>query len=223
MFNRVFASSCAAVLLAAGAASAQTPAVASAQGSSTVTVTGCLVRQTRLGAAYTPGQGGNQNGDLVLTKSAVAGDPGPATNTTTTQTAVPGSAPSGSGTGTINQSASSVGQAPVDAQERSFALTSARAEELHKLVGQRVELVGTLQASATAGTSGREDVRATGSTPATTDRDRERSSAAPAGATGSAGPGSRSEGETAPVAHPSAPVERLTVTSFRPVSGTCPQ
>jgi hypothetical protein len=219
MVKRILVSSSAAAVLALSVTAAAQTSTNTSQQSGTVTVTGCLVRQTGLGAAYTPAVGANQNGELVLTKAAMNGEQRrPASPDS--RTAVPGSSPSGSGTGTINNTAGA-GQAPVDATERSFVVAGGRGADLNKLVGQRVELVGMLEEEVPTGTSGT-TARATGSTPATTDRDRQRGSAAPAGPTGSAGPGSRSEGDAAPVAHPSAPLQRLTVSSFRPVGGTCP-
>jgi hypothetical protein len=115
------------------------------------------------------------------------------------RTAVPGTSQSTNDTGTI---AGSVARAPNPAlvRERSFTLAGGDATMLAKHVGQRVEIVGTVsRVAASSGTA---------------------ASGATASGTASASPQSGAH-TTTDTAHPSAPAERLTVVSFRPVGGAC--
>ena len=162
-----------------------------------ITAVGCLVRQTPGGTALSS-QTVPPGDDLVLSGAALA--PARAVDAS----AVPGSAPSGSGSGTVPSSASAGRTDPGPAPERSFSLAARSAAEraaLAKLVGQRVEIVGTVEG---------DDVRG-------------RSERAP-GRTGDAAAAAGTSGrvETAPpVSHPSAPMQRMTVSSFRAVVGSC--
>ena len=163
-----------------------------------ITAVGCLVRQTPGGTALSS-QTVPPGDDLVLSGAAVA--PTGAANAS----AVPGSAPSGSGSGTVPSSSSAARTNPAVAPDRSFSLHARSAGEraaLAKLVGQRIEIVGIVEDDA-------RDARGrTGRAPGRTDD------------TAAAGTSGRVE-TAAPVSHPSAPLQRLTVSSFRALVGSC--
>jgi hypothetical protein len=159
-----------------------------------ISAIGCLVRQTSAGAALSAQDVAAD--DLVLTGATLA--PTPAV-----RSAVPGSSPSGSGSGTIPPAASAAQNPP--AGERSFALRVPGTEDraaLTKYVGQRIEITATV------------DDTGAGS--------RRTDSASASPSTGEAAAGTSGRAETpSPAAHPSAPVQRVTVASFRPVGGSC--
>jgi hypothetical protein len=181
---------------------AERPAVRPALGSTArseqrITAIGCLVRQTSAGAALSAQDVAAD--DLVLTGATVAPTPTPAG-----RSAIPGSAPSGSGSGTIPPAASAAQNLP-NVEERSFALRVQGTEDraaLTKYIGQRIEI--TAMVDDTEAGSRRTD------------------SAASLPATGESTAGTSGRAETpSSAAHPSAPVQRVTVASFRPVGGSC--
>jgi hypothetical protein len=144
----------------------------------------------------TTAEAGRTGDELVLTQAVPR-----AAGTTPPASAVPGSAPSGSGSGTVPP-APAAQDAGTGTNERSFAIAANGDDRaaLAKRVGQRVEILGILDESTAAGSR--------------TDEDTRRRVAEDAGGQG------RVE-KPAQTAHPSAPVRRITVTSFRAVGGTC--
>jgi hypothetical protein len=157
-----------------------------------VTVVGCLVRQTSAGGALTA-QPAERGDVLALTRVSMT------PTSAAPVSAVPGSAPSGSGSGTIANPPAPA-SVPDTSPERSIAIDAAHEGEiagLAKYVGQRVEISGTVQDVSSTATARADDAA--------------RRSPGGVGTTGSA---------EAP-AHTSAPAERITMISFRPVGGTC--
>jgi hypothetical protein len=113
------------------------------------------------------------------------------------RSAVPGSQPSGTGTGTTD------GATPRDAggnAEQSFWIVGAKATELLRLIGRRVEVTGTLD-ERLAANPGRDTITDAGASPA-----RRAPSAPP---------------EPPTTAHPSAPTRAIAVSTFRAVEGAC--
>jgi hypothetical protein len=155
--------------------------------SQTVTARGCLVRQTQDGTALTPQSTGLDS--LVLSKASMA-DSRPSA----VVSAVPGSAPSGSGSGTVPNAVATTGATPDDNGSLSFRLATApgKAGELTQHVGERVEVVGTID----------EEPR-------------------PVAEAAGASAGGREQPAAPKVAHPSAPARLITVTTFRAVGGAC--
>ena len=188
---RVFTSCLAIACTTAGVAAQQAPAPRAEAGiADRVTVTGCVVRQTGDGAALSA----NAEGNLVLTKAVVA-----TAQRNRPASAVPGSSPSGSDSGTIPvRPVSPTPENGSPLADKSFDLVGPSASRLAGLIGQRVEIIGTLvreEKPATVATTG--------------------------GAGRQGGAGSRAEAGAPSVAHPSAPVERVTVMTFRAIGGGC--
>ena len=162
-----------------------------------VTAVGCIAHQPDTEAAPPTGHEQGAATGLSITRATVkSGDgrnPGDAP-----RSAVPGSVPSGSGSGTTAGSAAPRGaSAPI---EQSFWLVGAKAAELTRFVGQRVEVVGAIDT--------RLDTNA--GTPRITDA----GAAAPRRST-TAPP------EPPASAHPSAPTRAIAVTSFRVLGEGC--
>jgi hypothetical protein len=160
-----------------------------------VTARGCLVRQTPGGTALTPQ--GSPADVFVLADASLVTSQVEAPR----RGAVPGSAPANAGSGTVPPAAGTSGQAPVDAGTVSFTLSlaSGNTRELVQHVGDRVEVTGTLEASARSESGDRPSV---GQDP---------------------GAGGRGRVQVAPieVAHVSTPARRILVTMVRPVGGAC--
>jgi hypothetical protein len=154
--------------------------------SQAITARGCLVRQTQDGTALTAQSTAIDS--LVLTKASMSDSrPGAVIS------AVPGSAPSGNGSGTVPNAVATTGAAPVDNGSLAFRLAAAgKIAELTQHVGERVEVVGTIQ-----------------------EEPRPVAEAAGAATTGRAQPAASN------VAHPSAPAKVITVTTFRALGGSC--
>jgi hypothetical protein len=156
-------------------------------------VRGCLARQTAGGTALSP-QVDPGDSLVLVSASLVSAQPAPIVS------AVPGSVPAGAGSGTVPNTAGTTGTAPVDAGKLTFALTVAagRRAELAGHVGQRIEVVGIVdEAGGGARQHGdaveqRRGVSADGTRPGLAD-----------------------------TAHPSAPTQRMAVSSFRALGGEC--
>lgn len=199
---------CGAALLAAGPAAAQREGAPAAP----VTIAGCVAEQTEPVGTSGRGAGESRARGLLLTEAATRPASGDA------PTAVPGSRPSGQDSGTIPASPASQPPAAAAPRDSTYALLGSRASELEKYVGQRVEVVGTLDLeiaaeqpprpeSATVDGRGRAPERE-GNPDGSTDR-----------------PAARGRTEPVPpsAAHPAAEPLRLTVTSFKPIAGACKQ
>jgi len=162
-----------------------------------VTAVGCIAHQPDTEAAPPTGHEQGAATGLSITRATVkSGDgrnPGDAP-----RSAVPGSVPSGSGSGTTAGSAAPRGaSAPI---EQSFWLVGAKAAELTRFVGHRVEVVGAIDARLDANPG----------TPRVTD-----AGAAAARRSSTAPP------EPPASAHPSAPTRAIAVTSFRVLGEGC--
>jgi hypothetical protein len=158
--------------------------------SETVTVRGCLVRRTAGGTALTPAT--DRLDPLALMDASIAGP-----------TAAAGGAPGATaaadrGTGTLPAPVATSGGTPQDAGRMALALTMAaeHQRELSRLVGERVEITGTLGETAPE--------RAT------------------AGSTPVGEPGAAGRIEQRPDdAHTSAPTRTVRVATFRALGGSC--
>ena|SRR5687767_7560372 len=190
MTKRIIASSCSAALFAATLAAAQETRPAPPQ--PPIALTGCVTEQTSAAVATSGNSEAKHEGlNLLLTKASAATRPVDAS-------AVPGSRPSGSGSGTI--------AATPDSRTRStgagepagmtYALAGSQASQLARYVGQRLEVVGTIDPESLPKPPPPESGRNVTAT------------------------GGRTEPTTTATAHPSAP-PRFIVTSFRPVAGVC--
>ena len=222
MRRRITVSVCSAAVLAAAVVSAQDTRLAQdtrpAAPPAPITVSGCVAQATDT-ATSAPGEAEHE-ADLVLTRASVAG------RGATTPSAVPGSLPSGSGSGTV---AAPAAQSPVQAAAAlmTYTLEGTQEAQLKRLIGQRVEIVGTIatddvpaparSGAAAASGSGSEGARGTSG-----------QEASPGAATGDAQAGrnvTSTGGRTQPpapaTAHPSAATVRLTVDSFKTLGGTC--
>ena len=162
-----------------------------------VTAVGCIAHQPDTEAAPPTGHEQGAATGLSITRATVKSrdgrNPGDAP-----RSAVPGSVPSGSGSGTTAGSAAPRGaSAPI---EQSFWLVGAKAAELTRFVGQRVEVVGAIDARLDANPG----------TPRVTD-----AGAAAARRSSTAPP------EPPASAHPSAPTRAIAVTSFRVLGEGC--
>ena len=161
-----------------------------------VTAVGCIAHQPDTAAAPPTGHEQGAATGLSITRATVKSrdgrNPGDAP-----RSAVPGSVPSGSGTGTTGSAAPRGASATI---EQSFWLVGAKAAELTRFAGQRVEVVGTIDTR----------LDANAGTPRITD----------------AGAAAARRSSTAPpdppaTAHPSAPTRALAVTSFRVLGEPC--
>jgi hypothetical protein len=172
-----------------------------------VVAIGCLVRQTSTTDAPTTGHEGESAHGLTLTKATLV-DAGGAGGSAHVSSAVPGSRPTGVGSETVaKQPAPS--RASTTADERAFWIAGSRGAELTRYIGQRVQVTGTLQQTASepansTGSVGTGGTR-TGDTRTTT-----------------AQPGTRAASGDSRVAHPSAPTQTINVTSFSVDGGKCP-
>ena len=156
-----------------------------------LTAIGCLARQTADGPVLTA-QGDLSRDEFVLTGASVS-DPSPLPGAG----AVPGSTPTGDGSGTIPAS-STPRAAGSNAVTFAFALVVEDEDvaALAKQVGTRVEVVGSIEETASQRT------------------DRSADAPRPAGTTGRV--------EIPPAsAHPTAPMRRLAVASVTTVGGAC--
>ena len=160
--------------------------------SDTVTVRGCLVRRTPGGTALTAAP--ERLDPLALTNATLAGSP----SIPEGGAARGGAVAADRGTGTLPAPVATTGATPQDAGRMAFALTMAAGSqrELSRLVGERVEITGTLGENAPEGVTGR-------------------SSAA-----GEPGAGGRIEPRP-DAAHTSAPTRTVRVATFRALGGGC--
>jgi hypothetical protein len=160
--------------------------------SETVTVRGCLVRRTPGGTALTPAA--DRLDPLALTDASITG---PRSNAETGG-AAPATAAADRGTGTLPAPVATTGATPQDAGRIALALTMApeSQRQLSQLVGERVEVSGTLSDDTAGRTAG-------GSKPSP-----------------ESGVSGRLE-STPDAAHPSAPMRTIRVATFRALGGTC--
>jgi hypothetical protein len=128
---------------------------------------------------------------LTLTRATVP------TRGSAPRSAVPGSQPAGIGTGTTDRATTR--GAAVDA-EQSFWIVGAKAAEMLRFLGRRVEVTGTLD-ERLAANPGRQSVTDAGSAAA------RRAATAPP--------------EAPSAAHPSAPTRAISVSAFRVLAGAC--
>jgi len=185
-----------AVLLAAVSSSSGLAAQRSSTAPPTVTATGCVSQPPDAGTAPPTGHEQGAALGLTLSRATIKSSDGRAVDAPA-RSAVPGSLPAGSGSGTTDAAASRA----ATRVEQSFWLVGAKAAELTRFVGKRVELSGTIddRLAANSGMPGVTDAGA---------------AAARRAATASADP---------PVAaHPSAPSRAIAVVSFRVVGDACP-
>jgi hypothetical protein len=178
-------------LLALGGPATTLYAQAAADLPPTVTASGCVVQAASTAGAPPTGHEQAAATGLTLTRATLS-----TSEVGSRRSAVPGSLPSGSGTGTTD-SASPRGAARV---EQSFWLVGAKAAELLRFLGRRVELTGTIDDRLSPNPGG-EPVTDTGAAAA------RRAPTAPA--------------DPPAVAHPSAPTRAISVKTFRLVGGTC--
>jgi hypothetical protein len=157
-----------------------------------VIVRGCLVRRTPGGTALTPAT--DRLDPLALTDASIAGPP----STLPNGGAAGAGAAADRGTGTLPAPVATTGTAPQDAGRMTLALTvtADNQRQLSQLVGERVEVNGTLTDDQAGRTAGRSN------------------------AASEEGVNGRLESSPA-AAHPSAPARTIRVTSFRPLGGAC--
>jgi hypothetical protein len=208
-----------------GASQQQTPRPAPTATAGQITVTGCVTRevagQLALSNAMTPAAGATARTE---TGGAVAGSTGTSSRdgsaAATAGTSGTASAGANAGVGAGGAAAQSP-RTSASGNTMNYSLAGDRENELEKYVGQRVEIVGTVDGASAAATAGASSPGSSSST----------------GAAGSAGAGSdaarppvtRPEGSTssgadanrggAPAA--SGHAQRLNIVSFRPVGGEC--
>jgi len=162
-----------------------------------VTAVGCVSQQPDTAAAPPTGHEQGAATGLSITRATLKSKDG-RTPGAPPRSAVPGSVPAGSGSGTTDSAAPAGASTTI---EQSFWLVGAKAAELTRFVGHRVEVVGTIDARLDANPG----------TPRVTDAgsaNARRSSTAPA--------------DPPATAHPSAPTRALAVTSFRVLGEACP-
>jgi len=152
-----------------------------------VVAVGCLVRQTATAGAPTTGHEGESAHGLTLTKATLVNAGG-------SETVAKQRPPSGAST---------------TADERAFWIAGSRGAELTRYIGQRVQVTGTLQQTASEPASSTGSV-GTGGTRTGDTR------------TTTAQPGTRAASGDSRVAHPSAPTQTINVTSFSVDGGRCP-
>jgi hypothetical protein len=159
-----------------------------------VTAVGCLAQLSESSAAPPTGHEQDAAKGLALTRVAT---PQRDAGANAPRSAVPGSRPAGSGTGTTD------GVAPRSAavrDEQSYWLVGSKAPELLRLLGRRVEVTGPID-ERLAPNPGSQGVTDAGAAAA------RRSTAAPP--------------EPPATAHPSAPTQAISVSTFRLLDGTC--
>jgi hypothetical protein len=219
MRTRITISVCSAAVLAAAVVSAQDTRsnqdTRQAASPAPITVTGCVAQASDT-VTSAPGEAEHE-ADLVLTKASVAG------RGASTPSAVPGSLPAGSGSGTV---AAPRPQSPVQAEAAlmTYTLEGTQEAQLKRLIGQRVEIVGTIATDVAAPARGGA-AAATGSTERARGTSGEQASPAATGDAPAGGNVTSTGGRTQPpapaTAHPSAAAVRLTVESFKTLGGTC--
>ena len=162
-----------------------------------VTAVGCVFQQPDTAAAPPTSHEQGAATGLSITRATLKSKDGRSPGAPP-RSAVPGSVPAGSGSGTTAERATPTGASATI--EQSLWLVGAKAAELTRFVGQRVEVVGTIDArlDANPGTARVTDAGAAAA---------RRSSTAPP--------------EPPATAHPSAPTRALAVTSFRVLGEAC--
>jgi len=162
-----------------------------------VTAIGCVAQQPDTASAPPTGHEQGAATGLSITRATVKSKDG-SNPAAPPRSAVPGSVPAGSGSGTTAGSPAARGASTTI--EQSLWLVGAKSAELTRFVGQRVEVVGTIDTrlDTNAGTPRITDAGAAAA---------RRSSTAPA--------------DPPATAHPSAPTRALAVTSFRVLGEAC--
>lgn len=237
MSTRIIGATCAAALLsftvaAADQAAPQTPVQAPVQSSTPgasqqqpdrpvptpaagqITVTGCVTREVAgqfalSEAALSPAAAG-----------AIAGSTGAASRDGATAGATGTSGSAGGASAGVGVSGSTgtaggarTGASITTASNTTYSLAGDRENELEKHVGQRVEIVGTLDATAPGGSSAGAGGAASSDPGAADDRD----SAPVTKPEGSADRGDANRGAAAASGH----AQRLNIVSFRAIGGQC--
>ena len=149
---------------------------------------GCIAQAPESAAAPPTGHEQAAAKGLTLTRATTR-----APDTRAGRSAVPGSQPSGTGTGTTD------GNPPRAARvEQSFWLVGAKAAEMLRFLGRRVEVTGTIDEKLAANPGGVTDAGASAA---------RRAATAPP--------------EPAATAHPSAPTRAISVSTFRVLDEAC--
>jgi len=185
-------------------AAPQAAAAATTPAGAPVTATGCLIREPAGSGAPPVGHEAGGASELALTQATLRHQDGRALNTAP-RSAVPGSSPAGFGSGTTSEPVPG-GRRPSAAAaiDQAFWLAGAKAAELSRYVGKRMEITGTLDDTAQA-----------------VDRTTSAAPSADAGSSSSRRSAASPTADEAAVSHPSAPSRAITVSAFRVLTESC--